>query len=170
MIKSLSEKKGGTRIQSQYSLRFQSFTDIRKLVDIKTNNGIFTWNNKIGGESQVASRLDRFMISEDLMLNNKEISARILPFGGSGHWPIYLEVQSIGTPRNRPFHFENIWLSHPYFNSNIAKWWVEYLNIQGTNMFLVKKRLKHIKLKLKEWNKKKHGSIFAAKNSIEGKI
>jgi len=51
------------------------------------------------------------MISEDLMLNNKEISARILPFGGSDHWSIYLEVQSIGTPRNRPFRFQNIWLS-----------------------------------------------------------
>jgi len=93
-----------------------------KLVDITTNNGIFTWNNKGGGESQVASKLDRFMISEDLMLNNKEISARILPFGGSDHWPIYMEVQSISTPRNRPFRFENIWLSHPDFNSNITKW------------------------------------------------
>jgi hypothetical protein len=56
----------------------------------------------------VASKLDRFMISEDLMLNDKEISARILPFGGSNHWPIHLEVQSIGTPRNKPFRFENI--------------------------------------------------------------
>lgn len=170
MIKSLSEKKGGTRIQSQDSLRFQSFTDIMKLVDITTSNGNFTWNNKRGGESQVASKLDRFMISEDLMLNNKEISAIILPFGGSYHWPIYLEVQSIGTPRNRPFRFENIWLSHPDFNSNIAKWWAEDLNIQGTNMFLLQKILKHIKLKLKEWNKNEHGNIFAAKKAVEGKM
>ena len=56
----------------------------------------------------MASKLDRFMISEDLMLNDKEISARILPFGGYNHWPIHLEVQSIGTPRNKPFRFENI--------------------------------------------------------------
>eukprot|EP00253_Pinus_taeda_P009353 PITA_09353 len=110
------------------------------------------------------------MISEDLMLNNKEILARILPFGGSNHWPIHLEVQSIGTPRNRPFRFENIWLSHPDFSSNIAKWWAEDLNIQGTNMLLLQKRLKHIKLKLKEWNKNEHGNIFVAKKAVEGKM
>jgi len=37
-------------------------------------------------------------------------------------------------------------------------------------MFLLQKRLKHIKLKLKEWNKKEHGNIFAAKKAIEGKM
>lgn len=31
----------------------------------------------------MASKLDRFMIFEDLMLNNKEISTIILPFGRS---------------------------------------------------------------------------------------
>jgi len=79
-----------------------------KLVDTDMGNGRFTWNNKRGGKSQVASKLDRFMISEDLMLTNKEMIARILTFGGSDHWPVQLEVQSIGTPRNRPFRFENI--------------------------------------------------------------
>ena len=79
-----------------------------KLVDIVTSNGIFTWNNKRGGESQVASKLDRFIISEDLMLNDKEMVARVLPFGGSDHWPIQLEIKGINAPKNRPFRFENI--------------------------------------------------------------
>jgi len=35
------------------------------LVDTETINGTFTWNNKA---SQVASKLDRFIISEDLLL------------------------------------------------------------------------------------------------------
>jgi len=37
-------------------------------------------------------------------------------------------------------------------------------------MFLLQKILKHIKLKLKEWNKNEHGNIFAAKNAVEGKM
>ena len=102
MIKSLLEKKGETRVLSKDSLKFQTFTDIMKLAGIVRRNGIFNWNNK-RGESQVASKLDKFMISEDVMLNDKEISARILPFGGSDHWQVHLEVQSIGTPWNRPF-------------------------------------------------------------------
>jgi len=63
MIKSLSEKKGGTRTLSKDSLAFQTFIDNMKLVDTDMSNGLFTWNNKRGGESQVASKLDRFIIS-----------------------------------------------------------------------------------------------------------
>lgn len=92
-----------------------------KLVDIDTSNGLFTWNNKRGGESQVASKLDRFIISEDLMLTSLDMTVRILPFGGSDQWPVQFEVTGIGTPKNRPFRFENILLTHPEFISNIEK-------------------------------------------------
>eukprot|EP00253_Pinus_taeda_P017934 PITA_17934 len=125
-----------------------------KMVDSELSNNLFTWNNKRGGAAQVASKLDTFMISEELMLIDKEISARVLPFGGSDHWPIQLEMKGMVSPRNRPFRFENIWLSHPDFTSNIEKWWSEDLQFQGSKMYLLHKRLKHIKFSLKEWNKK----------------
>lgn len=44
------------------------------------------------------------------------------------------------------------------------------LQIQGSTMFLLHKRLKHIKLKLKDWNKKEFGNIFANKKIVENKI
>lgn len=108
-----------------------------KLVDAKTSNVIFTWNNNRGGVAQVASKLDRFIISEDLILLGLDLSAMILHFGGLDHWPIQLEASFIGTPRNRPFRFENIWLAHQNFNKNIEKWWTKDLNVQGTKMFLL---------------------------------
>eukprot|EP00253_Pinus_taeda_P036567 PITA_36567 len=128
MIKSLSEKKGGTRILSKESCAFQTFIDNMKLMHIVMNNDTFTWNNKRG------------------------------------------KYQGIDKPRNRRFRFENIWLSHPNFNNNITIWWAEDLEIQGTRMFLLQKRLKHIKLRLKEWNKKEYGNIFEAKKIVEGKM
>jgi len=36
-------------------------------------------------------------------------------------------------------------------------------------MFLLQKRLKHVKPRLKEWNKKEYGNNFEAKKSVEGK-
>lgn len=51
MIESLSEKKGGTRIIGKDLVVFQTFIDNMKLVDMVTSNGLFTWNNKRGGES-----------------------------------------------------------------------------------------------------------------------
>lgn len=68
-----------------------------KLVDIETSNGLCTWNNKRGGDSLVASKLDKFMISKQLMLPNKEIIVDILPFGGSDQWLIQMEIKGIGT-------------------------------------------------------------------------
>eukprot|EP00253_Pinus_taeda_P001418 PITA_01418 len=81
-----------------------------------------------------------------------------------------MEIKGIGTPRNRSFRFENIWLSHPDFNSNIENWWAEDLQIQGSSMFLLHKRLEHIKMKLKVWNKDIFGNIFVGKKSVENKI
>jgi len=107
-------------------------------------------NNKRGGASQVASKLDRFIIFEDLILICLDLSALILPLGGSDQWPILLEASFIGTLRNRPFRIENIWLTHPDFISNIEKWWIEDMNVQGTKMFLLHQKLKHIKLRLKD--------------------
>eukprot|EP00253_Pinus_taeda_P013184 PITA_13184 len=170
MIKTLSEKKGGTRILTKDFDAFQTFIDSMKLVDIVMNNGTFTWNNKRGGESQVASKLDRFIISEDLIIKDKDIVASVLPFGGSDRWLVQLDIQGISKPNNRPFKFENIWLSHPDFYNNIAIWWIEDLEIQGTRIFLLQKRLKHIKLRLKEWNKKEYGNIFEEKKKLEGKM
>ena len=46
------------------------------------------------------------------MLIDKEMIVRILPFGGSDLWLVQLEVQGIGIPNNKPFRFENIWLTH----------------------------------------------------------
>jgi len=92
MIKYLSKKKGGTRTLNKDSCAFQSFIDNMRLVDIVMSNGTFTWNNKRGGESQVASKLDRFIISKDLMLKDKDIVARVLPFGDFDHWPVQLEI------------------------------------------------------------------------------
>ena len=41
-----------------------------------------------GVASHVASKLDRFIILEDLLLTGLDLTALILPFGGSDHYPI----------------------------------------------------------------------------------
>jgi len=164
------EEKGGTRALTKDALSFQSFIDTMKLVDIDTSNGLFIWNSRRGGQSLMASKLEIFIISEELILNDNGMEARILPFGGSDHWTIQLEIRGIGTPRNRSCRFETIWLTHPDFINKISSWWSEDLHIQGTSMFLLHKRLKHIKLMIKEWNKKEFGNFFEGKKAVENKL
>ena len=64
MIRSLEEKKGGVRTISAATNLFNEFIEELNLVDIGTTNGMFTWQNKRTGDRQIASRLDRFLVSE----------------------------------------------------------------------------------------------------------
>eukprot|EP00253_Pinus_taeda_P016966 PITA_16966 len=127
---------GPQRIDDKHKL-LESLIDLRNReagipwIMGELSNDLFTWNNKRGGEAHVASKLDRFMISEELMLIDKEITTRVHPFGGSDHSPIQLEIKGMVSLRNMPFKFENIWLSHLDFTSNIERWWSEDLQFQG---------------------------------------
>jgi hypothetical protein len=79
MILSLEEKTGGTKWLDQDNGKFRALIDQLNLVDIETRNGIFTWSNHRSGHQQVACRLDRFLISEALLLEDPTIEANILP-------------------------------------------------------------------------------------------
>jgi hypothetical protein len=46
IITSLAEKKGGTRRLDRDAKEFSKFIDTSEMVDLKTNNVQFTWNNK----------------------------------------------------------------------------------------------------------------------------
>ena len=73
----------------------QDFTNLivnTNLVDVPTTNGKFTWNNRRGGTHQVASHLDRFLVSEYFVSLDIFYEASILPCLGLEHWPIHLEV------------------------------------------------------------------------------
>lgn len=71
----------------------------QRLVDIPTTNGIHTWNNRRGGLNQIASRLDRFLISEQVKNRDIFFEAMILPWMGSEHWLIKLEIDIKASPK-----------------------------------------------------------------------
>jgi len=58
MVINLREKKGGIRKLDKDSKAFHSTIEGLSLIDIPTNNGIFTWNNRRGGDRKIASNID----------------------------------------------------------------------------------------------------------------
>lgn len=66
MIRELGEKKGGIRRLDQSMEEFNEMITDQRLVDIPTTNGVYTWNNRRGGKNQITSRLDRFLLSEQI--------------------------------------------------------------------------------------------------------
>eukprot|EP00253_Pinus_taeda_P030838 PITA_30838 len=170
MITTLLEKKGGLRKLNRDVEAFTDFIETVKMVDIHPKNGLFTWNNRRGGDRLIASRLDRFLISESIIMDGIIVESDILPIGGSDHWPISLIVEVQGTPRNKPFRFEKFWLDHPNFLEMVKKWWSERLEVRGSKIFNLQKKLKATKEKIKDWNKTVLGNIFQEKAILENKL
>eukprot|EP00253_Pinus_taeda_P003073 PITA_03073 len=167
LIKSLEEKKGGIRKMDHFMEKFNDLIDDLRLVDIQTINGICTWNNRRGGKNQIASRLDRFLVSEGIMNKDIFIEAKIMPSLGSDHWPIRLEVDIKVNQGKRPFRFEYFWLRAPAFIKKVEEWWCQSM-IQGkgkTRTFQLK--LKELKEKIKIWNKKEFSNIMEDKQNLE---
>eukprot|EP00253_Pinus_taeda_P012046 PITA_12046 len=140
------------------------------MVDIHPKSGLFIWTNRRGEDRLIASRLDRFLISESIIMDGILAESDILPSGGSDHWPISLIVEVQGTRRNKPFRFEKFWLDHPNFLEMVKKWWSEPLEVRGSKMFNLQKKLKATKEKLKDWNKTVFGNIFQEKAILENKL
>ena len=75
MIRSLEEKKGGIHQINPISEMFNEVIDNLNLVDVRTTNGNFTWNNKITGDRGITSSLDLFLVSESVIMNGGELEA-----------------------------------------------------------------------------------------------
>eukprot|EP00253_Pinus_taeda_P005730 PITA_05730 len=131
MIASKEEKKGGRSNTNNEDSLLKEFINSNWLMDIPTSNGIFTWTNKQAGVQQIASRLDRFLISDNATHIGGEFTASILPFSGLDHWPIELQWNRPGNNLRRPFHFEEFWLSHPKFDKLVRSSWTNFNPSEG---------------------------------------
>lgn len=166
MIAKTEEKRGGScRINRDGSI-LKDFIQNNWMIDLPTNNGLFTWNNKSAEPLQVASRLDRFLISDNAVHIGGEFIASILPYSGSDHWPIALNWNRPGKSTKRPFRFEAFWLTHPEFHEFIRTTWQNFNSPEGTKMALFQKKLKHLKEEIKRWNKDTFGNIFKSKELL----
>jgi exonuclease III len=85
IIRSLEEKKGGSGRLDRDSSDFNDLIDNLNLIDLETIKGIHTWTNRRTGIHQITCKLDRFLISDSLMMEGTTLEATILNFSGSDH-------------------------------------------------------------------------------------
>jgi hypothetical protein len=91
LIRYLEEKKGGIRTLSNISASFNKMIEELQLVDVRTTNGYFTWQNKHSRTSRITSCLDKFLVLESTLVGEGEIWAIVMPAARFDHWPICLE-------------------------------------------------------------------------------
>eukprot|EP00253_Pinus_taeda_P036244 PITA_36244 len=137
LIRTVDEKKGGIRRTDQFMDMFNEMISEQRLVDMRTINGIFTWNNRRGGKNQIASRLDR------------------------------LEIDIKKNSGKKPLRFESFWLRNPQFLEKAEEWWTQSTLQGKGKMHTFKLKLKELKRNIKRWNKEEFGNIMEEKQRLE---
>ena len=84
-------------------------------MDFKPSTRKYTWNNKRIGLGHIAARLDHFLVQDTFLLLGLNLSSKILPFGGSDHKPILLEMVNDKNLGPIPFGFNHMWANYPEF-------------------------------------------------------
>jgi len=88
MICDLEEKRGGVHSLDLASTLFNDTIQDLQLLEIETCNGIHTWNNRRGGQHQMTSNMDQFLIIDDMLNRDVFLESMILLSMGSDHLPI----------------------------------------------------------------------------------
>ncbi|KAL8545034.1 hypothetical protein ACS0TY_005295 [Phlomoides rotata] len=147
-IREESEGVGRSRYWDRGEMeKFNDFIERSDLVEVQLVGRRFTWYRPDG---TCKSKLDRLLVNST-WLNNW--SGSILRGGKrslSDHVPIYIE----GSKKDwgpRPFKFFNQWIQHPSYKGLVEKVWSSSLK-QGWAGFVIKEKLKELKMELKEWS------------------
>lgn len=145
----MSEKSGGVRKVSKSQKDFAKFVETSNLIDIITSNGFFTWNNRRLGFTNIAERLDRFLVLEDWLQVNAPSKAMVRSILISNHFSVELQVEMVKKQARGHFKFQKMWLCHEGLMELMKMWWNEPSQWKGTKMFVFHKKLCKMKENLK---------------------
>lgn len=114
------------------------------------------------------SRLDRFLVSEEWIQEWGVMAQWALNRDVSYHCPIILKdgSQNWGP---KPFRFISCWLQHRVFKMLVESAWSDF-RVFGWEAYIVKEKMKLLKVKLKIWNLEVFGNIDHNLKALEEDI
>ncbi|XP_074299262.1 uncharacterized protein LOC141630325 [Silene latifolia] len=145
-----SERLGGSSTDAEID-EFQSCLDACGLIDSPAQGAYYTWNNKQDEGSRVFSRLDRVLINSEWSQKMPSMYAHFLPEGTFDHTPCIIKSSDQSDSFKRPFKYYNMWGKEKNFIPKLTAWWT--VHCQGTKMFQVVRKLKNLKVHLRQFNK-----------------
>jgi hypothetical protein len=158
---SVREIWGDSATQDTLEDYFISLFSSHNLVDYAPVILAPTWRNGRLGSDSISKRLDRFLISDQLITTDDRIRTWVDSSFLSDHAPIYLHLDSSFHKIAHPFKFNSGWLLESEFNSIVSDVWKDplYLDEPCIQHQLIWK-LKCIKARTKAWvaTHKKHNS------------
>ncbi|XVE94527.1 hypothetical protein REPUB_Repub02eG0016400 [Reevesia pubescens] len=143
------EEKIGLRYNLAAMEQFSRFIEDLGLIDIQLQNGKFTWCSNC--DQPTFCRLDRFLISAELVSKFSGLVQKVLPRSLSDHNPVTISEEEIDWGP-KPFKFFNYWLEIEGFQNLVSSVWSSFIpnNQQNASLWC---RLRSIKPAIKKWQK-----------------
>ncbi|KAL5715982.1 hypothetical protein ACHQM5_017730 [Ranunculus cassubicifolius] len=148
-------EKSGRRSGHNDSRRFNDFVDEYKMIEFQEEGPKFTYSNH--QTPPALSRIDRFMANLEWLAEFRDHSERKMGYYKSDHRMLLLS-QSVRLKGPKPFRFEPHWFESKELFKKIEKWWEEE-RVEGNPGFVISKKLKAIKGKIKSWVKDEYGKF-----------
>jgi len=136
---------------------FQSWSDSNNLLHLPTRGVDFTWANARGGPRYTKRRLDRAICNHSLIDLCSSISVSSLTKLHSDHFPLLLDIKMNNFSFASQFKFMRMWTLHPACKDIVQEAW--NTTVIGYPMFVLNKKLKILKQKLRIWNKEVFGNV-----------
>ncbi|KAK9267160.1 hypothetical protein L1049_009580 [Liquidambar formosana] len=144
------EKRGCALPKRSSCDEFQAMTDACGFIHLHSKGAQFTWAR--GLNSSLEMRLDRGMCNPSWLDNWPNSHCLALPTSCSDYNPLLFIAEMISSSGPKPLRFINAWTTHANFKYVVQDCW-NSCNPIGYPMFVIRARLKALKICLKEWNK-----------------
>lgn len=153
------EERRGVNVDSEVSSRlernlFNNFIRELEVEDINILGRKFTWYHPNG---IAMNRIDRVFVSEGWSLAWGIGALWVLPRDVSDHCPLVLKGM-VGEWGPKPFRFNNFWIENRKFKRVVEEAW-RGSNATGWMGFVLKTKLKELKLVLKAWHLEEYGGL-----------
>ncbi|MCH85190.1 LINE-1 reverse transcriptase like, partial [Trifolium medium] len=155
-IREKEERKGVGAFSNwmEESRLFNVFINNSRLVDLPLLGRKFTWMQPNG---RCMSRLDRVLVSQNWLGEWGNVSLWGLKRDVSDHCPLIVKYDGHDWGP-KPFRFNNFWLNNKSFHKVVEDAWNSF-QVSGWKSFVLKEKLKLLKVVLKQWNKEVYGNV-----------
>nr|GEU49700.1 RNA-directed DNA polymerase, eukaryota [Tanacetum cinerariifolium] len=161
------EERRGSVFNQSGARFFNQFIKSSGLVDVKIEGFSFTWSHP---SATKMSKLDRFLVSDGIILSFPSITALCLDRHLSDHRPILLrEILLDFGPT--PFWFYHSWFSYDGFDEMVEKTWRSFSYFDTNRMIRFKKKLQDLKSSIRLWVKDKRANLSSLKRlDLKGQL
>ncbi|GLJ20170.1 hypothetical protein SUGI_0366180 [Cryptomeria japonica] len=164
------EKQGGIQAIARVKMDLQNSVDENHLRDNPTKNRRFTSTNRRQGFTSISKRLDIFFLYGDWSNNTNSLKEATLQYTRSDHFLVELSIWLEGRKVGAHFKFENMWLRDPSIMDLMKAWWDEIRVGNHSNLYILLKKISHVKHKLRQWNKDHFKNIFEEKFEVKEEL